>query len=262
MKKPKINIRLSDLWRDAFRVEKNRQELASMDKLNLLRRKYRPSLPEIKDLNASNFWDEKIDEAIDYEPYDGMTSERVEIAYKFMPQDAREVFDIGAGYGYVERLLSRNSNIKIFGNDISRNAVKNLQKRFKGNFRLESIYSMRYPRLSFDVVFALEVFEHVPPSKIFKLMSDIKKLLRKNGYLILSVPTNEGLEKMKDNPNGHLRMYTKDLIEAELGLAGFEIIDIKTLYAFPNLYIIKKIISKILRNRWKPNDIIIKARSI
>jgi len=262
MKNPKINIRLNDLWREAFRIEKHRQELASMGKYNLLRGEYKPSLPEIKNLNTSSFWDERIDEDIDHQPYDGMTMERVGIAYKFMPKDATKVFDIGAGYGYIERLLSRNSNIKIFGNDISRNAVENLQKRFKGSFRRESLYSMKYRQRSFDVVFALEVFEHVPPSKIFKLMSDIKKLLRKNGYLILSVPTNEGLEEMKDNPSGHLRMYTENLIVAELELAGFDVEDIETLYAFPSLYNFKKIISKVLRNRWKPNDIIIKAKNI
>jgi len=33
----------------------------------------------------------------------------------------------------------------------------------------------------------------------------------------------------------------------------------ETLYAFSNLYSIKKIFGKILRNRWKPNDIIVKA---
>jgi len=255
-------MRFNNLCKEALEIENDRQKLASMNEFNLLARKYKPSLPEIKNLNTSNFWDQRIDEKIDYEPGDGMTMERVNIAYRFMPKDARKVFDIGAGYGYIERLLSKNSHIKIFGNDISGNAVKNLRKRFEGNFRLESIYSMKYPKHSFDAIFALEVFEHVPPSKIFKLMSDIKNLLRKNGYLILSVPTNEGLEKMRDNPNGHVRMYTEALISAELKMAGFEVVSIKTLHAFKNLYRLKKIISMITKNRWKPNDIIVKARFI
>ncbi len=72
---------------------------------------------------------------------------------------------------------------------------------------------------------------------------------------------NEGLEEMKDNPNGHVRMYTQDLIKAELEIAGFNILAFKTLYAFNTHYMFKKIISKILRNKWIPNNIIVLAQA-
>ena len=71
---------------------------------------------------------------------------------------------------------------------------------------------------------------------------------------------NEGLEEMKDNPNGHTRMYTEDLIKAELKIAGFSVLDFKTLYAFNNYYQVKKTISKIFRNRWQPNNIVLLAQ--
>ena len=245
-----------------FKIEKLRQNLASKHKLNELKFLYNNSLPEITNLNTAHFWDEKIEKQVDYSSKDGMTKERINIAYKFMPNTARKILDIGAGYGYIERLISKNKNIQIYGNDISKNAIKNLRKRYKGNFKLESVYKMKYKYHMFDAVFMLEVLEHVPPSKTFKVLEEVKKILRKNCYLILSVPTNEGLEKMKDNPNGHVRMYTNDLIKAELMISGFKVLDIKTLYAFKNFYLIKKVISKIFKNRWKPNDIIVKAKSI
>ena len=247
---------------NSFVLEKTRQVLAAKNKLPELKKLYESSVPEIKNLNTSKFWDERIDEEIDYSPYDGMTGERIRIAYEFMPKNVKKVLDIGAGYGYIEKLLIKNKDIKVFGNDISGNAVQNLRKRFKGNFKLESFYEMKYKPATFDTLFMLEVLEHVPPSKIFRLLADVKKILKAGGFLIASVPTNEGLEEMSDNPSGHTRMYTEDLIRAELKIAGFQVIGIKTLYAFRNLYNFKKIISKILRNRWKPNDIIIKAKSI
>jgi len=246
----------------AFEIEKARQAFAAKNKLFELKRFYETSLPEIRNLNTSEFWDERINEEVDHIPYDGMTDERIKIAYGFLPKNAKKVLDIGAGYGYVEKLLSKKRNIEIFGNDISENAIKNLKKRFKGSFKLESLYEMKYKPATFDAVFMLEVLEHVAPSRLFKLLADVKKILGNGGYLIASVPTNEGLEDMNGNPNGHMRMYTVDLIVAELKIAGFEVVDVKTLYAFNNLYLIKKIISKIMRNRWKPNDIIIKAKSI
>lgn len=247
---------------DPFEIEKKRQFLASKHKLRELKLLYDKSMPEIPNLNTTSFWDLRIERKVDYAPRDGMTRERINTAYGFMPKAVKKILDIGAGYGYIEGLISKNKDIKIYGNDISENAINNLTKKFKGNFRLESVYKMQYNPSSFDAVFMLEVLEHVPPSKTLKVLKDIKKLLKKNGYLILSVPTNEGLEEMSDNPNGHVRMYTKDLIKSELEIAGFRVLDTKTLYAFINLYFIKKIFSKIFKNKWKPNDIVVKAQSI
>src|SRR3989304_2736452 len=96
---------------------------------------------------------------------------------------------------------------------------------------------MRCPQRFFDAIFALEGLEHVAPSKIFN-----------------------SLEKMRNNPSGHTRTYTENLIRAELKIAGFKILKLKTLYAFKSFYGFKKISSKILRNRWKPNDIVVLAK--
>lgn len=251
-----------NLKTNPFEIEKQRQVLASNRNVSKLKLLYNKFLPEISNLNTPDFWDERIDKNIKYKPEDGMTKDRIFIAHKFMPKTTKNILDIGAGYGYIENLISKNKKIKIYGNDISKNAINNLSKKFEGKFKLESIYNMKYKSNSFDVVFMLEVLEHVPPSKTLKVLKDIKNLLKANGYLILSVPTNEGLEKMKNNPNGHLRMYTKDLISAELELAGFRVLEVKTLYAFKNFYLIKKLISRVFKNRWKPNDIIVKAQSI
>lgn len=248
--------------KNPYRIEELRQSLASKGRLAELKLLYNKSLPEIPNLNTSDFWDERIDSNIKYKPGDGMTKERINIAYKFMPKNAKKILDIGAGYGYIEALIGKNKKIEIFGNDISLNSIQNLKKRFKGIFKVESIYKMKYKKNLFDTVFMLEVLEHVPPSKTLEILKEIKIILKKNGYLILSVPTNEGLEKMRDNSNGHVRMYTKDLIKAELEIAGFKVLSIKTLYAFKNLYIIKNLISKIFQNRWKPNDIVVMAQSI
>ena len=248
--------------KNPYKLEEKRQVLASKGKFDELKLLYDKSLPEIYNLNNSYFWDARIEKQVDYTPGDGMTKERINIAYKFMPKAARKILDIGAGYGYIEDLISKNKTIEIYGNDISKNAINNLQKRYKGNFKLESVYKVNYKPHMFDAIFMLEVLEHIPPNKTFKVLNDVKNLLKKNGYLILSVPTNEGLEKMSDNPNGHVRMYTKDLIKAELEIAGFKVLGIKILYAFKNLYFVKNFISKIFKNKWKPNDIVVKAQFI
>ena len=242
-----------------FLVEKARQILASINDLETLKKTYNSEYAEVKNLNTFSFWNEALSNKTNLEKQDGMTKDRVKTAFKFLPRSTRNVLDIGAGNGFIEELIS-NKNIKIFGNDISGTAVKNLKNKFKGEFRKESVYKMRYPKKSFDVIFALEVLEHIPPIRIITLFKKIREFLRKNGSFIISVPTNEGLEKMKINPNGHTRTYTENLIRAELKIAGFRVLKLKTLYAFKNFYTFKKISSKILRNKWKPNDIVILAK--
>lgn len=239
-----------------FLVERARQILASINDLGTLKTIYNSKYAEIKNLNTSSFWNEKLSGKTSLENQDGMTRDRIKIAYKFLPKNSKKILDIGAGNGFIEELIS-SKNVKMFGNDISSASIKNLRIKFKGQFRKESIYKMKYPKKTFDAIFALEVLEHVPPSKILNLLKKIRDFLRKKGSLIISVPTNEGLEKMKSNPNGHVRTYTENLIRAELKIAGFRVMKLKTLYAFKNFYAFKKISSKILRNKWKPNDIVI-----
>lgn len=246
--------------REAFLVEKARQILASIRDLDSLRNTYNSEYAGIKNLNTSSFWNKKLSEEAELNDQDGMTRDRVRTAFRFLPRNMSRVLDVGAGRGFIEELLSQK-DIQIFGNDISGIAVGNLRKRFKGEFRKESIFKMEYPKRYFNAVFALEVLEHIVPNKIFSVLKKIKGILKKNGYLIVSVPTNEGLENMKSNPSGHVRIYTENLIRAELGIAGFKVIKTKTLYAFKNFYTLKKMSLKLFKNRWKPNNLVILAKN-
>jgi 2-polyprenyl-3-methyl-5-hydroxy-6-metoxy-1,4-benzoquinol methylase len=242
-----------------FSVEKARQILASINDLNNLRKTYSLKYAEIKNLNSPSFWNKILSKVPELEKQDGMTKDRVRIAFSFLPKNAKRVLDIGAGNGFVEELLS-HKDIKIYGNDISSVSIKNLNSKFVGIFRKESIYRMSYPKKYFDAVFALEVLEHIIPSKIFDLLRKVKQILKKDGNFIISVPTNEGLEKMKTNPSGHVRTYTENLIRSELRIAGFRVVKLKTLYAFKSYYTLKKISSNLFRRRWKPNNIVLLAK--
>lgn len=245
-----------------FLAERARQILASMNDLRALKNTYNSNYAEIKNFNTPSFWNKRLSDKTSLGKQDGMTKDRVKTAFKFFPKNAKKILDIGTGYGFVEELLSYNKNIKIFGNDISGVAIKILKNKFIGKFRKESIYNMKYSKDFFDVIFMLEILEHIVPSKTFKVLEKVKSILNKDGSLIISVPTNEGLNKMKNNPNGHTRAYTENLIRSELKIAGFKIFKLKTLYAFKNFYNLKKISAKILRKRWKPNNIVILAKAL
>lgn len=249
------------MTQDPFLIEKRRQSLSKKNNVKKLKQLYKKNLPEIRNINTSIFWNIRQSETMSIENQDGMTRERIDVAYRFLPKQASTVLDIGAGYGFIEERLT-NRKIDIYGNDISDLAIKILKKRFKGHFKKENILNMKYKNNFFDAIFMLEVLEHIPPSETFDVLGNIKRILKEGGIFILSVPTNEGLEDMKDNPNGHLRMYTESLIRAELEIAGFKVIRIEKLYAFKNFYILKRYVSQIFNNKWQPNDLVVKAQKL
>lgn len=246
------------MHKKAFEIEKKRQMLASVGNINSLKKMYSSSLPSIKDLNSSGFWDTRYSEKTALRDQNPMTKKRVNIVYNYIPKNSKNILDVGVGLGWVEELLSRNKKVNLYGNDISPEAVYSLNKKFDGNFSEQSVYTLKYKKNFFDVVLALELLEHIPPEKIFGVLGSFYKLIKKGGVLIVSVPMNEGLEEMKDNPNGHVRMYTEDLIKAEMGISGFKVIASETLYAFDKFFTLKSIIAKAF-NTHKPNNIILKS---
>ena len=210
-------------------------------------------------LNTGKFWDKKIKEERLLLENDPMTRDRIKTAYGFFPKRRKlKILDIGAGYGFIEELLAKNKDLKIYGNDISPEAIKNLKKKFKGNFKEESIYNMHYESNFFDVIFALEVLEHIPASKINSVLRKVRKVIKKSGHFIISVPVNEGLDLKKENPNAHMRIYSEKIIRKELESQDFRVLKVKKLSAFKNMYVIKKYLNKLI-NRWESNNLVILA---
>ncbi len=244
--------------KSAFDVEKARQKLAEKGELGKLKNLYKTGLPEIKDLNKPEFWDERYLSDLGLSHQDGMTRDRIKTVSEFIPKGKIKILDIGAGLGWIEEIISKDNDKVIYGNDFSKKSVKILKKRFSGNYSVQSIYKLNYPKNFFDVILLLEVLEHIPPSKIFSVLKSINKLLKKNGILIISVPMNEGLESLPDNPNGHVRMYTPNLIKIELKIAGFRYVESRTFFAFSSMYFIKSKIAKLIK-RNNPNNIVIKS---
>lgn len=252
--------------KDPFKIERCRQILAETNDLVNLRKLYIDSLPEIKNLNTEKFWNEKFIMPQKFDNQDSMTRDRIRAAASYIPHNAQKILDVAAGYGFLEEYIfhnKKNESWDISGFDISSTSVRSLNRRFGNTFKRGSVYNPPFRKERFDVVIALEILEHIPPSKVFGVLEILKNLLAKSGVLIISVPLNENLELRKDNPSGHLREYTSSLIVTELKLAGVVVDDYKELYAFNSFYYFKNIFCGILPWRiWNPNNIVIKSRAL
>jgi len=250
---------------DPFYIEEKRDELARLKSYNELAKTYSSGFAEIEDKNTGEFWDSLNDKSILSGHQNSIAKHRIEIVSRLIPNWAK-VLDIGFGSATLEkRLKESRKKLNLSGLDISDLSVKRARKMFSDwTFKKGSILNIPFNRNSFEYVLALEVLEHIKPSCLFRALNEIKRVLVKNGFLIVSVPLNEGLKQLikeGENPSAHLREYTPDIIKAELELAGFLLVKEKYLFAFRKNYFIKSfIVNFIFTGIRKPNNLIILAQ--
>lgn len=241
---------------DGFEMERIRKRLLKNRKLKKLRQTYSLSYPTIKDENTGKFWDKK------FKIQDGeihhMESDRNYIVSQYI-QTGTRVLDLAVGRGLLEEILYPKyaNSIELIGTDITVFSLRKLKIKYpKWKFLKSKLYPTKFEKNSFDIVCLLEVLEHIKPSETFKVLNEIYRVLKTKGTFIISVPINEGLEEMyPENPNSHLRVYSKELLEFELNSAGFNVIQKIELSAFSKLYYFKKMINRFIKIR-EPNNLI------
>ena len=119
--------------------------------------------------------------------------------------------DIACGTGH-GTLRFRNKGYKVCGADYDKNQIdKNIKRITDENditFKQENIMNLSFSNATFDVVLCMETIEHVDPDQSLK---EVKRVLKKGGYLILSTPQNSTTEQCI-NPQ-HLYEYSLEEIK-------------------------------------------------
>ncbi len=243
-----------------FQVENKRHELVKRGDYSSLVKLYSSKYQEIENKNSPSLWDELNTPQKDLKKENPMVYDK----YKKVSSVLREgrVLNVGTGPGYLEDMVfSNNPKIDWYGIDISGKSIKGMKKKYpKHNFQKKEIAKTGFQKDYFDHIVALDVLEHISPHNIFKTLKELKRILKKDGRLIISVPLNEGLEEMikkGENPNAHVRVYTPEIIKAELEISGFKIDKEEYLYGFGSFYAIKSLMCKVFKNLREPNLIIL-----
>jgi SAM-dependent methyltransferase len=84
-----------------------------------------------------------------------------------------------------------------------------------------SVTDMPFGAEKFDVVCVLDVLEHVPDDRL--AVSEIHRVTRPNGWLVVTVPAYPWLWSMHDEINHHQRRYTPPAITTLLQENGYHI---------------------------------------
>ncbi len=151
----------------------------------------------------------------------------IQLIKKYLSQPGLKILDIGCGTGKnVETFASLG---QAWGIDKSKNAINYCHKRGLKTIQKSNVYRIPFAQKKFDLITLLDVLEHVAENKA---LNEIKRVLKNNGYLILTVPAYYWLWNEWDVILDHKRRYTREILKNTLINNGFQIKKISYIYSF------------------------------
>jgi len=114
----------------------------------------------------------------------------------FDKEQSFKLLDIGCGKGYITNLIQSSfPNAEISALDYSVAAIDFAADNFKNiDFIVADAYNLPYSENYYDIVVCNNIWEHVPDP--LNLLKEIQKVLKKNGYLIISTPSRFRLDNI------------------------------------------------------------------
>jgi len=98
-----------------------------------------------------------------------------------------KVLDLGCGNGRFVEIFPKE--VEYIGVDNSKKMIKIAKEKHPGiEFRVADVLSLPFPENFFDKIFTLSVVHHIPSQYLrLKCLKEIKRVLKPNGILILTV---------------------------------------------------------------------------
>ncbi|MGV8131729.1 MAG: methyltransferase domain-containing protein [Candidatus Pacearchaeota archaeon] len=123
------------------------------------------------------------------------------------------VLDAACGEGFGSDFMALHAK-EVYGIDISKEAVsfaKNKYIRKNLKYKVGSVVKLDFPDHFFDVVVSFETIEHVGPKEQAAFLKEIKRVLKKNGILIISTPDKAYYSDLNNFKNKyHIKEFCKE----------------------------------------------------
>jgi SAM-dependent methyltransferase len=136
--------------------------------------------------------------SINYYFMDGKNSAELltNIINEYLTKDRVKLLEFASGYGCVTRHLTDRPKLDVFSCDIHEQAIKFIEKELggKGILSHSDPAKLDIAAGSFDVVFCLSFFSHVPDRNWFKWLESLYNVVTDGGILIF---TTHGYQSMK-----------------------------------------------------------------
>lgn len=206
---------------------------------------------------ATEFYDEHFEERHTYAyMYDIRAVLRRQEIQKFIDTLSSDlvIADLGCGVGDI--LSGVKTKYSAIGMDFSFHSLLLAKKVASGIPLINgSLDSLPFRDSCLDVVICLEVLEHLDDDRL--AVREISRILRRGGYLIVSVPSHYYFSDYFDLM-GHFRHYTRSQLVQLLGDAGFTVVRYLNhyprtirlyLYVYWGLVVVNSIIRRIMHDR-------------
>ena len=152
-----------------------------------------------------------------------------------------KILDVGCGTGIIMKMLE--SYGKVHGIDTSDVALNFCRKRGIRNIKKADVCSIPYKKEEFDLITSLNVLYHKNVKDDFKAISEMYRVLKPGGILIVTDSAMKCLFGRHDITHHGIRRYSKKELLSKLRKTGFQIK--KTTYfnftLFPFAYMSRKI---------------------
>jgi len=161
------------------------------------------------------------------------TKERTDLISLLPDVDFESVIEFGCGDGTNLSFFAKELNIKsAVGVDVC-NSAGSYEKNFTFHHKtIEDFLDLN--RESFDLIILSDVLEHL--YNPWKVLKDLKNILSKNGFLLVSVPNIENIVLLEKFFSGnffyektglmdetHIRFFSKETLTKYLETSGFEV---------------------------------------
>ena len=131
------------------------------------------------------------------------------------------ILDFGVGCGRIARPLRSyiGSGAKLYGTDIDIEAIDWCRQNYGeiAVFESNDLWPpLKHPDNSFDLVYGMSVFTHLPEEMQFKWLAELNRILKPDGYLILTTHGEAYYSHLSDQRRAELD--TKGFIHFNNGL--------------------------------------------
>lgn len=120
-----------------------------------------------------------------------------------------KILNLGAGTG--DDLEALNQYGRVYVIDINKDALKLIPANLCFEKRIADATKLPYKSDFFDMVVSFDVFEHI--SDDAAAVSETRRVLKKNGRLLFSVPAFQFLFSSHDRALEHKRRYNKRMLK-------------------------------------------------
>jgi ubiquinone/menaquinone biosynthesis C-methylase UbiE len=139
---------------------------------------------------------------------------------RYIQKKNLKILDVGCGTGALMKELG--SYGEVYGLDFSEKAIEFCKVRGEKNLTFGSITAIPFEDNFFDVVVSLDVIEHVEDDAL--ALSEIRRVLKKDGYSIIFVPAFMFLWGKSDELSCHFRRYTLKDLKSKVCRGGLNIV--------------------------------------